>query len=52
MVGKQQMVISRQICVSIKEYVINSIVGSSQREWLTLSATSREIDSKPRISVF
>ena len=32
-----------------KEYVINSIVGSSWRGWLTLSATSREIDCKPRI---
>ena len=32
-----------------KEYVINSIVGSSWRGWLTLSAISREIDCKPRI---
>ena len=32
-----------------KEYVISSIVGSSRRGWLTLSATSREIDCKPRI---
>ena len=32
-----------------KEYVINSIVGSSRRGRLTLSATSREIDCKPRI---
>ena len=31
-----------------KEYVINSIVGSSRCGWLTLSATSREIDCKPR----
>ena len=33
-----------------KEYVVNSIVGSSRRGWLTLSATSQEIDCKPRIS--
>ena len=33
-----------------KEYVINSIVGSSRRGWLTLSATSQEIDCKPRIA--
>ena len=32
-----------------KEYVINSTVGSIRRGWLTLSATSREIDCKPRI---
>ena len=32
-----------------KKYVINSTVGSSRRGWLTLSATSREIDCKPRI---
>ena len=32
-----------------KEYVISSIVGSSRRGWLTLSATSGEIDCKPRI---
>ena len=32
-----------------KEYVINSIVGSSRRGWLSLSTTSREIDCKPRI---
>ena len=32
-----------------KEYVINSIVGSSRRGWLTLSAISQEIDCKPRI---
>ena len=32
-----------------KEYVINPIVGSSRRGWLTLSATSQEIDCKPRI---
>ena len=32
-----------------KEYAINSIVRSSQRGWLTLFATSREIDCKPRI---
>ena len=31
-----------------KEYVISSIVGSTQRGWLTLSAMSREIDCKPR----
>ena len=36
----------------IKEYVINSIVGSSRREWLTLSATFRMIDCKPRIDYF
>ena len=34
-----------------KEYVINSVVGSSRRRWLTLSATSREIDYKPRIGI-
>ena len=32
-----------------KECIINSIVGSSRSGWLTLSATSREIDCKPRI---
>ena len=32
-----------------KEYVINSIVGSSRRGWQTLSATFRETDFKPRI---
>ena len=35
-----------------KEYVINSIVGSSRRGWLTLSATSQETDCKPRIGDF
>ena len=35
-----------------KEYIINSIVGSSRRGWLTLIAISREIDCKPRISEF
>ena len=35
-----------------KEYdIINSIVGSSRRGWLTLSAISREIDYKRRIEV-
>ena len=34
-----------------KEYVINSIVGSSWRGRLTLSAASREIDCKPRIGI-
>ena len=32
-----------------KDYVINLIVGSGRRGWLTLSATSREIDCKPRL---
>ena len=31
--------------------LINSIVGSSCRGWLTLSTTSPEIDCKPRIGV-
>lgn len=35
---------------NIKEYV-NSIVGSSRRGWLTLSATSPEIGSKLRILI-
>ena len=34
-----------------KEYVISSIVGSCRRGWLTLCATSREIDCKPRIFI-
>ena len=34
-----------------KEYVINSIVGSSRRGWLILYAISREIDCKPRIAM-
>ena len=29
-----------------------SIVGSSRRGWLTLSATSQEIDCKPKIATF
>ena len=42
---------SRRPCwrYNTKEYVINSIVGSCRRAWLTLSAASREIDCKPRI---
>ena len=36
-----------------KGYVINSIIGSSRRLWLTLSAaTPCEVDCKPRIVIF
>ena len=42
---------SEQPCwrYNTKEYVINSIVESRRRGWLTLSATSREFDCKLRI---
>ena len=42
---------SRRPCwrYNTKEYVFSSIVGSSRRGWLTLSAAPREIDCKPRI---